>query len=353
MTGEDAGPERPLRILLVTQMWPGPEDPDLGIFVADVAGALEARGHRVERAAIARRGGPRTKFARLGADALGAARRLRPDVVYAHFLVPAGTIAAGAALAARAPLVLTAHGMDVANAERRPALRAATRLTVRRASAVIAVSGWLRDRLEARVPEARGRTEVIDSGVDLDRFRGRDPREARRALGWEGEGPFFLFVGGLDERKNPLRLAEAFARFGRGQLAVVGDGPLRGRLEGLPGVRLVGRVPHAAVADWIAACDVLCQPSLREPFGQALLEAMAGERTVVATTEGGPPEFVTPEAGVLVDPRSVEAIASGLASAAERPAPNRAARAAAAEHDVTRQAARIAAVLARAAAARP
>ena len=88
-------------------------------------------------------------------------------------------------------------------------------------------------------------------------------------------------------------------------------------------MRLVGRVPHDEVADWIAAAtDVLCQPSLVEPFGQALLEALASERSVVATRVGGPPEFVPPEAGVLVDPTSVEAIAEGLAAArASEPEP--------------------------------
>ena len=61
----------------------------------------------------------------------------------------------------------------------------------------------------------------------------------------------------------------------------------------------------------MAACDVLCQPSLKEPFGQATLEAMAMERSVVATQVGGPPEFVTPEAGVLVDPIDTDALAGG------------------------------------------
>ena len=68
---------------------------------------------------------------------------------------------------------------------------------------------------------------------------------------------------------------------------------------------------------------MLCQPSLIEPLGQALLEAMACGRSVVATRIGGPPEFVPPEAGVLVDPLDVEALAAALAargsvSAAER-----------------------------------
>ena len=118
-------------------------------------------------------------------------------------------------------------------------------------------------------------------------------------------------------------------------------------------MRVVGRVPQAEVPGWIAACDVLCQPSRIEPFGQATLEGMAMERSVVATTVGGPPEFVSPEAGVLVDPDDTEALAAALARAAELPSPNPAARAAAAEHDVRRQAARMATVLERAASASP
>jgi glycosyltransferase involved in cell wall biosynthesis len=151
------------------------------------------------------------------------------------------------------------------------------------------------------------------------------------------------------ERKNVVALADAFALLGRGSLVFVGDGPLRPALEGRPGVHLAGRVPHADVPGWIAACDVLCQPSLVEPFGQAALEAMAMARSVVATREGGPPEFVTPEAGVLADPHDVPALAQALERAAALPTPNHAARAAAAEHDAARQAARMAEVLALAA----
>jgi glycosyltransferase involved in cell wall biosynthesis len=142
-----------------------------------------------------------------------------------------------------------------------------------------------------------------------------------------------------------IRLADSFARLGRGRLAFVGDGPLRRELEQRPGVRLTGRIPHSEVPLWVAACDVLCQPSLIEPFGQATLEAMAMERTVVATTVGGPPEFVSPGAGVLVDPTDDDALLTALERTAAMPSPNPAAREAAAEHDVKKQAARMAAVL--------
>ncbi len=334
-----------MRILLVSQMYPGKRDPDLGAFVAQVERELLVQGHEIERAVIDHRGGPRTKYAGLGLDAVRKALRFQPDVIYAHFLVPAGALAALASLVSGAPLVLTAHGRDVRNIGAIPGVGEATRLAVKRAAAVIAVSDHLRRELLLKLPELGGRVHVIDCGVDLQRFRGRDASEARRKLEWEGEGPFYLFVGTLDARKNVARLVEAFERLERGQLALVGDGPLRSQVEGRTRVRLAGRVPHPRVADWIAACDVLAQPSTIEPFGQALLEAMASERSVVATRIGGPPEFVPPGAGVLVDPLSVDSIEAGLREAAELPSPNLEARRAAAEHDVRRQAARIAKVL--------
>lgn len=335
-----------MRILLVTQMWPTPAEPDLGSFLLPLRRELVAQGHEVEVAAIGQRGGGKAKYARLTADAVRAARAWRPDVVFAHFLFPAGAAGLAAARAARVPLVVMAHGQDVANLDRAP-LRLATRPVVRGAAAVIANSRWLASRLEAHY--AGLRCEVCDLGVDLAQFDPATPPAA-----WPAdapEGPRYLCVGSLIARKNVAALADAFATLGRGSLVFLGDGPLRGDLEGRAGVTVAGRVPHAEVPSWYAACDVLCQPSLAEPFGLAALEAMAMERTVVATCEGGPPEFVAPGAGVLVDPRNPSALLAALQRAAAMPSPNPAARVAAAEHDVTRQASRMAGILARAAGA--
>jgi glycosyltransferase involved in cell wall biosynthesis len=337
-----------MRILFVTPMWPGPADPEYGSFLLPVARALEEMGHEIDVVAIARRGGSRAKYARLTREAIAAGRRRRPDVVFAHFLFPAGASGALAARSARAPLIVMAHGQDIANLGRIPGVTAATSWVVRRAEGVIANSRWLANRLAERVPEAQPKVEIADCGVDLEAFLPRPAALARRELRWDGDGPAFLCVGHLIERKNVVRLADAFARLGRGRLAFVGDGPLRGALERRPGVRILGRIPQGEVIPWIAACDVVCQPSLVEPFGQATLEGMAMERTVVATTVGGPPEFVTPEAGVLVDPHDTEGLVAALERAAALPSPNRAGRAAAVEHDVRRQAARMAAVLERA-----
>ena len=331
-------------------MYPGPDDPDLGIFVANLERELAARGHELERAVVDRRAGGKRRHAGLARDTFRAARRFRPDVVYAHFLVPAGLIAA---LASRAPLVVTAHGQDVENARESFVVRKATQYVVRRSSAVIAVSKWLRGRLEAAVPAAAGKTEIVDCGVDLERFALRDAEAARAEVGWRGEGTAYLCLGALSERKNVLRLARAFDRHGEGTLTFVGDGPLRQALEGRSGIELAGRVGHDQVPSWIAACDVLCQPSLVEPFGLSTLEAMASGRSVVATRVGGPPEFVTPESGVLVDPEDESDLASALSQAAALPRPNLAARDAAGERALKLQAARVEAILERASRDRP
>src|SRR5437762_10553160 len=139
-------------------MYPGPADPDLGVFVAQMERALRERGHELELAVLDRRAGGKRRYVEL-------ARRVRrartPDVVYAHFLVPAGLIASRV----DAPLVVTAHGRDVRNIGAFPGVAAITRRVVERASAVVAVSDYLRRELETKLPEARGKTHVIDSGV--------------------------------------------------------------------------------------------------------------------------------------------------------------------------------------------
>ena len=146
-----------------------------------------------------------------------------------------------------------------------------------------------------------------------------------------------------------MRLAEAFERFGSGTLTFVGDGPLRGSSKAAPVSRSCPRAARRR-SRRIAAAHVVCQPSLIEPFGQALLEAMACGRSVVATRVGGPPEFVPPDAGVLVDPLDVEAIADAFGIACGAALPESRPRATAAErHDVREQARRVEEVLERAA----
>jgi glycosyltransferase involved in cell wall biosynthesis len=278
-----------LRILLVSGMYPSPARPEYGVFVERLANALRARGHDVEESVLrsGRRGRMATPvvYAGLLARTLAAARRTKPDVVYAHYLVPPGLIAA----VTGCKYAVTAHGGDVRNARRSLPIGLLTRIVVRRSGAVICVSGYVRDRLGAPA-------EVIDCGVDTDRYR-PTPRAP-------GAGPRFLFVGSLTPRKNVGRLMRAFARLGEGSLTIIGGGPLEPELRAAApaGVRFTGRRTPEGVLLALREHDVVCLPSLEEPQGQAMLEALACGRPVVATSVGGPPEIVTPACGALVDP---------------------------------------------------
>src|SRR5436309_15983601 len=93
-------------------MYPSFERPEYGIFVARMADALRARGHQVDEAVLrdGRRGRVRTplRYAGLLCRTLALARRTKPDVVYAHYLVPPGLIAAATGL----PFAVPAHGGD-------------------------------------------------------------------------------------------------------------------------------------------------------------------------------------------------------------------------------------------------
>src|SRR5204863_1732300 len=127
---------------------PGPSAPDLGVFVKQLADELELLGHDLRRVVIDERGGNPTKYGSLTARAVSAAREFRPDVVYAHFVFPAGAAGAAAARVAHAPLVVTAHGRDVRNIGSIPGVGLATRAVVGRAARIVAVSGYLRRELE-------------------------------------------------------------------------------------------------------------------------------------------------------------------------------------------------------------
>ena len=132
------------------------------------------------------------------------------------------------------------------------------------------------------------------------------------------DGPYVLFVGTLEPRKNLARLVQAVARLGHQDLTLVVAGP-EGWGEDLPdpaavGVRavLTGHVPSADLPALMAGAAAFCFPSLAEGFGLPVLEAMAAGAPVV-TSAGTACAEVAGDAAVLVDPLDVDSLAGGLA----------------------------------------
>jgi glycosyltransferase involved in cell wall biosynthesis len=138
-----------------------------------------------------------------------------------------------------------------------------------------------------------------------------------------------LYVGRVELEKGAVDLVEAFCRktpeLAGVQLVMVGDGTALKRCRELAaksGAQVVfkGARPHAEVPRWLAACDVLALPSWHEGMPNAVLEAIACGRRVVATRVGGIPDVVSSEAlGELVAPKDPEALAAALCRAAWSP----------------------------------
>jgi glycosyltransferase involved in cell wall biosynthesis len=118
--------------------------------------------------------------------------------------------------------------------------------------------------------------------------------------------------------KGLAALIDAATQLPTAQVVIAGEGPERGRLEQQAtelGVR--DRVTFLGlrtdVPRLLASSDVLAMPSLNEGLGNAVLEAMAAARPVVASAVGGLSEsVVSGETGILVPPGDVEALARAL-----------------------------------------
>jgi glycosyltransferase involved in cell wall biosynthesis len=156
------------------------------------------------------------------------------------------------------------------------------------------------------------RVKVAYVGVDVDRFS-PDPvarQSVRDALGL-GDTPTVLFVGRVDEDKQPDVLVEALRLLAADGVdfnaVVAGGGPAFGILRSLirsrglrSRTRLLGAVEPEYVVDLMRAADVLVLPSRWEGIALTLYEAMACGLPVVATDVGGHRELVTSEVGTLV-----------------------------------------------------
>jgi glycosyltransferase involved in cell wall biosynthesis len=341
-------------VCLISSSYPSPAAPTRGAFVEDIALGLMADGpvavvapliYPGDPAREVRRGIPVTRFAfgsegrllkeyggappwlmvRYMAAGLSACLRAARGAgcLFAHWVLPAGVIAAAAARLTGRPLVLYAHGSDICvYAERSAAYRALTRWTLGRARHVFAASRDIEGRLTGRFGVPPERVSIVPCGVDTAVFH--PAADAGAAPAPPGGPVRLLFVGDMVPPKGVDELVSAVlsARAQGAALALdlVGDGPLRAVLEARveaagagDRVRFHGTVPRPAVADRLRTADCLVLPSHNEGTPVSVMEALTSGVPVVASRVGGIPDLVTEGTdGLLVPPGDPEALAAAL-----------------------------------------
>ncbi|MFH0835274.1 MAG: glycosyltransferase family 4 protein [Candidatus Micrarchaeota archaeon] len=179
---------------------------------------------------------------------------------------------------------------------------------LKRCDGVLAVS---KATMEATLPaKYEGRTGIAYNGVDAKTFKPMSGKKMRERFGLHGK--VVMTNCRLVEQKGVKYLIDAM-RGTDAQLVVFGRGPLLEKLKkkaaGTGAVFIYEWLGEEELAGLYNACDVFVLPSLWEPFGMVLVEAMACGKPVVGTRVGGIPEIVAKDCGFLVPPADSKALA--------------------------------------------
>jgi glycosyltransferase involved in cell wall biosynthesis len=250
-------------------------------------------------------------------------RHTRPDILHS-FLPVANLAGVMVGRLARVPRVIVSIRCSY-EATLGRSWRRVARWSHRRADRVIVNSEAARlEEIEAGFPSER--LDYVPNGIRL----AAAPAPGRAALDLP-EGPLVLSVGQLEAIKGHRHLIDAWdtvrAAVPDATLVLLGDGSLRAELEEwtrrngtASSVRFLGF--REGVRPYLLACDLLVQSSVSEGMPNAVLEAMAARRPVVATRVGGVPEIVSDgKTGVLVpaaDPGALASAIVGLLAQRER-----------------------------------
>jgi len=239
------------------------------------------------------------------------------DVIDAHYFYPDGVAAIILGAWFNKPVVITARGTDINLIPNYSIPRRLIKWAANRAVEVVTVCQALKDSIEELGVPA-DKITVLRNGVDLARFKPMDKNHCREKLNLRGTT--LLSVGLLNERKGHHIIIEALKQLPKIELLIAGEGEDEAALKSLARqcgvserVRFLGLVNQENLPEYYNAADALVLASSREGWANVLLEAMACGTPVVATNVWGTPEVVrSPQAGVLMEERSPQALASAV-----------------------------------------
>lgn len=265
-------------------------------------------------------------------------KKLKPDVIYAHWFTPQGVVASWVSRMTGTPFVFTTHAADVDVWRTIPLLgRYLVRSTAGRAQAFTAVSRRSMERLQRffsteqwQVMQNKG--AIIPMGVTLPGLSAQPKRSSQRVI---------LFLGRLVEKKGVQYLLPAYAAaradLGDSLLVIAGDGPMLEQLKrqaaelGIgDSVLFKGFVSGADKDRLLQQADIYVVPSIIAVDGDAeglpvsLMEGLAYGKLCIATAESGADDILTNgKDGFLIPQRDIKALSTALLQVAQLDPENR------------------------------
>jgi teichuronic acid biosynthesis glycosyltransferase TuaC len=265
-------------------------------------------------------------------------QHLRNDFPYelidAHYAYPDGYAASRIAKELGVPYTVTVRGSDITLLAREKLRGVLIRQSLLGASRVICVAESLKKEMITTLDIPTAKIDVIENGIDCQKFHPVPKLEARRQLTLPTNAQIVLSVGHLRELKGFDLLIETIYNLQAGRdklppihLVIVGgtyswEPSYKAHLvrriaeRGLHEVvSLVGPKKPEELKYWYSAADVFCLASSREGCPNVILESLACGTPVVATAVGGIPQIISKqELGFLVE-RNPESIRKGIVEA--------------------------------------
>ncbi len=285
-----------MKVLIMTAIYPTPEDPAFGSFVRTQAESLKQAGIDIE--VLVLKGRFRKLIYPKGVFQLRRRLAQAPiDLIHAHY----SYVGMVARTQWRVPVVVTYHGSDLLGPINERGKKA-------RSSALIVAAGrmlaWYVDAAIVQSAEmARGLQKsnvfIIPCEVDLEVFRPTEREQARAALGLKADKKYLLFAANPQNAVKRFPLAKAVAEH------VASQDP---SIELL----VVCKETQDRLALYMSACDALVFPSYSEGSPNIVKQAMACNLPIVATDVGDVREMIGKTKGCYVCDPSVTEFAARI-----------------------------------------
>jgi glycosyltransferase involved in cell wall biosynthesis len=230
---------------------------------------------------------------------------VKPDVIYGHFW-SAGYDGFEYAKANSIPLFVASGESEISKLfSPKPDLKEFSDYV----RGVICVSSKNREESIQLGLTTVDKCEVFPNAVNAELFHKRDKLECRKQLGLSKDDFIVAFVGWFNERKGPLRVADAIRRVGETKSIFIGKGEQDPQCDGIV---FKGALPHEQVPVYLGAADCFVLPTLHEGCCNAVVEAMACGLPIVSSNLPFNWDVLDETNSIMVNPNSIEEIASAI-----------------------------------------
>ena len=221
------------------------------------------------------------------------------------------------------PCILTVHGTDLMGYEKWPHLRHFAQEAAEKSDRIITISKDIHVRTAAKFPNECDKMYLLNNGYNEDDFY-MEAEDIEKLLeiyriNYNGE-KIVLFAGKLTAFKGVDVLLHAAQNYEQNNCItlIVGNGEESDKLKQikldlhLKSLHFIGHVTQKELRRLYNIADVFVIPSRNEPFGLVALEAMACGAAVIATAEGGLPDFINDSVGTLIPTDNPMALAAAV-----------------------------------------